>query len=245
MILLIGPAIKQLGKKTWKRHILIGLLIALHWLAFYGSIKLSNASIVLIAISTSSFITALIEPLIIRGSKWRSFDLIISLLVVPAMVLIFYSANKIQQTGLWLGLLASFIGAVFSILNKLWIIKDRELEITFIQQLTVTFSLTLLMIIMTFSTSLQVWVLPEAIDWFYLFIFAAICTVLAYVLYLKAMNWLSAFDVSFAFNMEPVYGLIMAALILKDYQELSLKIYLGIGFILVMVFIHTLLKSKN
>jgi drug/metabolite transporter (DMT)-like permease len=245
LFLIIGPLrlLRASNRMLWKRHGLIGLLIGVHWLAFYGSIKLSNASIVLIAVSTSSFITALIEPLIIRSSKWKAFDIIISVLVIPAMLLIYYNASEVQQTGLWVGLFASLVGAVFSILNKRWIVKDQELEITFIQQLTVTVSLTILMILLTFTSTQNIWQIPETTDWFYLFIFAAICTVLAYVLYLKAMNWLSAFDVSFAFNMEPVYGLVMAALILRDYQDLSIKIYLGMAFILLMVLIHTLLKS--
>jgi len=235
----------NIDRRLWLRHMLIGLMVSIHWLAFYGSIKISNASIVLIAMSTTSFMTALIEPLIIRSSKWRSFDLIISLLVIPAMILIYYNASEVQQTGLWIGIFASFIGAVFSILNKIWIVKEKEMEVTFIQLGTVTVSITALMLIMGLVGVQNVLVLPSGIDWFYLFVFTAICTVLAYFLYLRAMHWLSAFDVSFAFNMEPVYGLIMAVFILKDHHEISLKIYLGMAFILVLVIVHTFLKSRK
>jgi len=226
------------------RHILIGLLVSIHWIAFYGSIKISNASMVLIAMSTTSFITALVEPLIIRSSKWKKFDILISILIIPAMMMIYYNANELQQTGLWVGLLASLVGAIFSILNKIWLVKGKEMQITFIQLSTVLFILSIILLISSmFSTNY--FELPVGIDWIYLIIFAVICTVLAYFLYLRSMNQLSAFDVSFAFNMEPVYGLIMAALILKDYQELSVKVYMGMVLIFVIVSTHTFLKSKN
>jgi drug/metabolite transporter (DMT)-like permease len=247
LALILGPRklLVNFGRQAWLRHFFIGILIAIHWLAFYGSIKLSNASIVLIAVSTSSFITALIEPLIIKTSKWRTVDLVLSLLVIPAMVLIYFNASEMQQTGLWVGLIASFMGAVFSIYNKMWIIEGKEMEITFVQQATVAVSLGAMLLIFSLIGHEQQFVLPSGIDWFYLFVFAAICTVLAYYLYLRALHWLSAFDISFAFNMEPVYGLILAVLILADHQEISLKIYLGMAFILLMVLLHTLLKARG
>jgi drug/metabolite transporter (DMT)-like permease len=246
LLVLIGPTriYRTMNRQFLMRHVFVGLLIAIHWLAFYGSIKVANASIALVAMSTQSFFTALIEPLIIRRLKWKSFDLVVSVLVIPAMMLIFYSADQVQQEGLWLGLIAAVLGAVFSIFNKLWIVDGKELEITFVQQGTVTLGLGVLMLFSWLYVG-QSFEFPVGIDWLYMFVFAALCTVLAYYLYLRAMHWLSAFDVNFAFNMEPVYGLIMAAILLRDYQEISTRIYLGMFFILLMVFLHTAMKSRN
>lgn len=245
-LFLIKPLslIRNISALFFWRHVFIGALVSIHWLAFYGSIKISNASIVLIAMSTTSFATALLEPLIIRKSKWRSFDLIISILVIPPMVLIYYNANSVQQLGLWVGLFASVVGALFSILNKLWINEGEELKIVFIQQGSVWFFLSIPLIIATLIGK-DIFVVPQGIDWFYMLIFALVCTVFAYYLYLKSMHKLSAFDVSFAFNMEPVYGIIMAAAILFDHKELSPRIYLGMGLILMLVVAHTFLKSRT
>jgi len=233
-----------MDRRFFWRHVFVGILVSIHWLAFYGSIKVSNASIVLIAMSTTSFATALVEPLMIKSSKWKSFDLVISILVIPAMILIYYNANEVQQLGLWIGLFASFVGAVFSILNKMWLIDGKEKEIIFVQQGTVWLSLSLLIGVLALAGSNH-FEIPDGIDWFYLLVFAVVCTIVPYFLYLLSMKFLSAFDVSFAFNMEPVYGLVMAAFILNDYQELSIKIYLGMAFILGMVILHTFLKSKR
>jgi drug/metabolite transporter (DMT)-like permease len=246
LLFLINPfkIYKTISRSLLIRHVLIGVLVAIHWIAFYGSIKVANASIVLIAVSTTSFITALVEPLMIKGKKWRAFDLVISILIIPAMLMIYYNASEVQQQGLWIGLIAAFVGAVFSVMNKMWLVDGKENEIVFIQQTTVwvILSLVLVAFIVAGSKGLEI---PVGIDWFYLFVFAVGCTIIPYFLYLRSMKFLSAFDVSFAFNMEPVYGLIMAAWLLSDHQELSGKIYVGILFILIMVGMHTVLKSRK
>jgi len=245
LLFLVNPvkSFQGLGKKAVKRHILIGFLVSVHWLAFYGSIKISNASIVLIAMSTTSLFTALAEPLIIRTAKYRTFDLVLSILVIPAMVLIYYNATEVQQEGLWLGLFASLVGAIFSIFNKIWLIDGKEMEVVFVQQSTVLLVL-LILFLFPFTTRESGIGMPGTTDWIYLVIFAAVCTIWPYILYLKAMKWLSAFDVSFAFNMEPVYGLILAAIILADHKEINFKIYLGMLFIIALVLVHTFMKAE-
>lgn len=234
--------LKNIKRKFAIRHIIVGILVAVHWLAFYGSIKVANASIALIAMSTTSFVTAIVEPLMIGTYKWKRLDLIISLLVIPAMVLIYYNADEVQQLGLWIGLFAATVGAIFSVFNKMWLEDKKEYEIIFIQQGTVWIFLSVLGVFFLFF-GVDQFAMPKGIDWLYLIVFAIACTIIPYFLYLRSMKWLSAFDVSFAFNMEPVYGLLMAAMILKDHQELSFKIYVGMLLIFAMVFVQTLMKG--
>lgn len=234
--------LKNNGPVFVKRHAFIGFLVALHWMAFYGSIKLSSASIALITMSTSAIITALVEPIIIKTYKWKISDLIISLLVTPAMVLIYYNSDKIQQTGLFVGLISAFIGAVFSILNKMWLVKEKEFQTTFVQLGIVWVTIGLILLIAGLVGMPQ-FEIPAGIDWTYLMIFAVVCTVMAYYFYLKSMRWLSAFDVSFAFNMEPVYGLLMAAWILGDHKTISPRVYMGMLIIFVLMILHTLLRT--
>jgi len=236
--------LKDNGSVFVKRHMFIGFLVALHWLAFYGSIKLSSASIALITMSTSAIITALLEPVILRSYRWKISDVIISLLVTPAMVLIYYNADQIQQTGLFVGLISAFIGAVFSILNKIWLVKSKELHTTFVQLGTVWITTGVILLAAGLIRQPQFeW--PAGIDWIYLLVFAIVCTILAYYFYLMSMRWLSAFDVSFAFNMEPVYGLLMAAWILGDHKTISPRVYLGMLIIFALMLMHTLLRTRK
>lgn len=244
LFILLRPfsLLKSNQRKFTLRHIFVGVLVAIHWIAFYGSIKVANASIALIAMSTTSLVTALVEPIMIKTYKWNRFDLIMSILVIPAMVLIYYNADEVQQLGLWIGLFAATVGAIFSVFNKMWLEDKKEYEIIFIQQGTVWLFLSLVGLVLMFF-GLEQFATPKGIDWLYMILFAVVCTIIPYFLYLRSMKWLSAFDVSFAFNMEPVYGLIMAAMILKDHQELSVKIYIGMLIILAMVLLQTLIKG--
>lgn len=243
----ISVLAKTLSLKNILQQVFIGFLLAIHWLFFYGAIKISNPTMALIALASTSLITALLEPLINKGANWKGIDIILGLLIIPGFFLIYYNADNMQQLGLGLGLIATLLGSIFSILNKKWLVIGHEFKLTFIQLtvvfITITFFLTL------FSNVVNVhFEMLRGIDWFYMTVFAIICTAIAYYLYLKSMNHISAFDVSIAFNMEPIYGIIMAALILHDYENLSILVYLGMLFISSIVFLDTYLKfgkSKN
>jgi len=240
----ISTFLKVLSPKIIIKNVFIGFILAIHWLFFYGAIKISNPTMALIALSSSSLITALLEPLMIRKAKFRLVDIVIGILIIPGFVLIFYNSDQLQQKGLWIGIGAAILGTTFSILNKKWLIAGKELKMTFIQltSVVVTISLFFLFFSGIFNLRYQI---PVGIDWFYMLIFALFCTVLAYYLYLKAFNHISAFDVSLAFNMEPIYGIIMAALLLKDYKEVSSMVYLGMIIIISLVFLDTYIKFKK
>lgn len=243
-IIKISLLIKNIPLKYILRHMLIGFILGVHWLFFYGAIKISNPTMALIALSSSALITALLEPLLIKTAKLRFVDIILGILIIPGFMLIFYNSDQLQQKGLWMGLTAALLGATFSILNKKWLIKEKEFKLTFIQLFSVLITISLFFLLFSgvFDLELQV---PHGIDWFYMLIFAFFCTVLAYYLYLKAIHHISAFDVSLAFNMEPIYGIIMAALLLHDYREVSFYVYLGMIFITSIVFLDTTLKFKK
>ncbi|MEZ4906748.1 MAG: DMT family transporter [Saprospiraceae bacterium] len=239
-IIRIGVLFKSLPRKNIIQQFIIGIFLGVHWLGFYGSIKVSNPTMALIALSSSSLMTALIEPILNKNIKWKKVDIILGLAIVPGFILIFYHTSSIQQKGLWIGLLATFLGVIFSILNKKWLVIGQELKLTFIQMTAVWILLGILFIFPVFHFEI-----PKGIDWLYFFIFTAFCTVLSYYLYLKAMNFLNAFDVSLAFNMEPIYGIFVAAFLLHDYKDISVFVYLGMLFIFTIVFLDTYIKLKK
>jgi len=226
------------------KQVIIGIFLAIHWMFFYGSIKVSNPTMALIALSSSSLMTAILEPLIIKNAKWNNIDLLLGILIIPGFMLIFYNSNNLQQYGLWLGLIGTLLGTIFSILNKKWLIPSHELKLSFIQMATV-FGIMSIFLFLFPNVLNEPFELIQGVDWFYMTIFVLLCTVLAYYLYLKSMNQISAFDVSIAFNMEPIYGILMAAIILQDYKNMSIMVYFGMLFITLVVFLDTYLKFKN
>ena len=112
-----GKTILSLPRKTILKFAFAGALTGLHWLTFFGAIKLANASITLVCMATCAFFTAIIEPIIMRTRvKW--WEIFIGFLVVPGMALVVDNVDVSMHTGIWIGLLSAFLASVFSILNN-------------------------------------------------------------------------------------------------------------------------------
>lgn len=239
-----GKSLIQIPKKQIRTYIIIGILIGLHWICFYGAIKLSNASIALVCMSTTSLFTSLIEPIFFR-TKVNKLELILAASVIPGMLLIVNNINTTYINGVWVGLAAALLAAIFSSLNKVNIKGADPYSISFIELSSAWMMITLLLGIMwIFGYQADTFLPPNTSDWVYLIILALLCTTLAQVLTLKSLHHLSAFAVNLVINLEPVYGILMAIFILNDHKELSPLFYLGGGIILLSVMLYPYLHKK-
>lgn len=223
-------------------YLLIGACIGLHWICFYGSIKYANASIALICMATSSFFTSLIEPLVV-AKKLSVKEIFFGLLVLPGMYFVVDSTELSMQKGIWVGLAASFLAALFTSYNKKYIVEGKEMEISFLELTGALIFLSLLMPYVIFSMDIAF--LPSTMDSFYLVVLALLCTTLPFVLSMKALNQLSAFTSTLIVNLEPVYGIVLAALLLGQHKELDPRFYLGVILILAAVLLFPLVSSRN
>jgi drug/metabolite transporter (DMT)-like permease len=218
-----------------------GFLIAIHWLCFYGSIKYSNVSVALSCLSTTSFFTSLLEPLILKKSL-KKYELLLGMLVIPGIYLIFYFTS-LYIAGVILGLLAAVLCAVFVPLNKKITAGIDPLCVTFVE-LGSGFVLTSLIMPLYLAvfpgTSLQ----PDLKDWFYLVILSVFCTILPFTLSIRTLKHISAFSVNLTLNLEPVYGIIMAILFFHENRELNPGFYLGTLIILFSVFLYPVLHKR-
>ncbi|MBL7828316.1 MAG: EamA family transporter [Saprospiraceae bacterium] len=245
LLLLIPP--KQwtrLSKSLLLRLSGIGFLVAIHWLCFYGAIKLSNASVAVATMATTSFFAALMEPLILRQPiKW--FELGIGLLVLPGMALVVGNIDWGMRVGFAVGTAGALLAAIFSSMNKKLIERDPPpplvMSLVELSAATVTCSL-LLPFLYQQTPDLQI--LPQGADWYWLLLLAWVCTLLPYYLSLKAMKHVSAFSINLTLNLEPVYGILLAALVFREDKELNPNFYLGMAVILVAVFSHPFLKQR-
>lgn len=219
----------------------IGVIVGLHWVTFYGAVKLSNVSICLVGMSTTSIFTAFLEPIFFRQKiKW--YEVFLSLLIVPGMILVVNATDFSLLTGLWVAMVSAFLSSLFAILNKKQISKTNELSITFLELGSAWIFLSILIPVYVWVSNVQLIMVPPSIeDWLYLVILALLCTTFAYALNLKALKHISAFTSNLALNLEPVYGILLAWLILKENEELSHDFYWGVLIILAAVFGHPLL----
>jgi drug/metabolite transporter (DMT)-like permease len=228
----------MLKKLTFKQIVPIGLtgiVVALHWLFFYGSIKYSNVSIGVVCFSLTSLFTAVLDPLINRY-RLDKIELLLSGLTLFGILLIF-SFDSQYRTGIILGVFSAMFAALFTIFNKRLIQKYDTPSITFYELATglLVLSLVMPLYLGAFSTPFQ---LPSITDLIYLLALSWFCTVWMYMLSMNALTKISPFTVNLTFNLEPVYSIIMAFIIFHENKELTFAFYAGLACILLSVLLQ-------
>jgi drug/metabolite transporter (DMT)-like permease len=219
----------RIGRRDMWRIFGIGGIAALHWVAFYGSIKYSNVSVGLLCFSAIGFFTAIIEPLVM-GHRLDGVELLLGLLVIAGIFLIF-QVDPHYKTGIAIGLLSALLAALFPVLNKR-ILKRVTAETVTLYELSGGF------MVLTILMPLYLWLfpapslLPGWADLGWLLVLSWACTVLAFTLGLQALQKISAFTVSLTYNLEPVYGILLAFLVFREDKYLNGGGYLGLGIIL-------------
>ncbi|WP_284283513.1 DMT family transporter [Portibacter lacus] len=242
----IIKSIRHLGsfsKNQILRFMGIGIITSLHWVLFFAAIQYSNASITLVALACTSFFVSLVEPIIMKR-KFEWIEVVIGLIIVPAMILIVNNIEDGYVIGVFLGLLSAFLAAIFTSLNKKYIVDGKERIISFLELGGAWIFLSLLLPIYHMWQPIEAfW--PSNMDWVYLLILALLCTTLAYVMAMKALNYISAFASALTINLEPVYGIFLAVFLLKEHKELNLEFYLGVVIIIAAVTIYPLLMRRR
>ena len=235
-----GRQLLQLQKHEILAFTGIGFIIAAHWLTFYGAIKLSNASIVLAAMSTASLFTSVIEPML-TDKPFRRFEFIVGLLIVPPLLIIANNIDFSMMDGLLMAILSALLAAIFATLNKKLVHKASAYQITFLEMLS---ALVIISVALPFVIDHNTPLMPVGMDWVYLIILSLACTTFAFIISLYALKEVSAFEANLVINLEPVYGIFLAIVILKEHHELSLSFYIAVVFILLIVFLHPILTKK-
>ena len=216
---------------------LTGGLIAIHWVLFYGSIKYSNISIALVCLSSMAFFTAFLEPLI-NKKKLDWVEVFFGVVTILGIYIIF-DFHPQYKTGIVFGLVSSLFSSVFSVLNKQYIEKYEFRNLLFYELAGGAIVLTFIMpLYLHFFPSHSFF--PSNTDWVWLIILAVVCTLFAFDLQLRAMHKVSAFTVSLSYNLEPVYGIIMAFVFFNESSEIHTQFYIGAAIIALTIIFHTL-----
>ena len=219
----------------------IGIIIALHWVCFFGAIKYSNVSICLVCMATGAFFTAIIEPIVFKQSI-KKYEIFLGLMIIPGMYLVVQSTSWDMMTGIVLAIISAILAVFFSIFNKRMVDHTDTNVITFVELGSGWLFLTLLLpfYLYYFETSIQ----PTWLDLGYLLVLALLCTTLAFVLNLNALKHISAFNANLAINLEPVYGILLAWLIFQENKEVGQYFYIGVLIVLFSVFSYPFLKKR-
>jgi drug/metabolite transporter (DMT)-like permease len=205
----------------------IGVLVTAHWVTFYGSIKLANASVAATCMALTPVFVAFVEPFLVR----RRFDmreLVFGLAVIPGAALVVGGTPTGMRTGIAVGVVSALFAAIFSVLNKQFADKGSALSVTGLEMAAGVVCLAF------FSP----FVVPGPHDAMLLLALALFCTLVPFALSLVALRHLSAFSSVLAVNMEPVYAIILAIVFLGEQHELTVAFYVGVAIIIGVVFGH-------
>ncbi len=224
--------------KTLSGFALAGIIIALHWLTFFGAIKASNVSVTLAVLSTGAFFASILEPLL-YGRKIILYEVFFGLIVVVGLYIIF-DVETSYTLGIVLALISAFLSALFSVINGKFVIKHKASAISFYELM---FGVLGISIYLVFSGGFTAeFFAISAHDWLYLILLASVCTAYAFIASIHVMKWISPYTVMLTINMEPVYGIVLALIVLGDSENMSPQFYYGALIILLTVVANGIIK---
>ena len=227
--------LKQLFKYSF-----LGLIIALHWITFFEGIEQSNISVTLAMFSTAAFFTSFLEPLFFKR-KIIFYEIILGLLVIVGVFLIF-NAEFNFINGIILGILSAFFASLFSVLNGIMIQNDSAIKISFYEFVSGVIFITIYLFLTENINSLSI----EnyfSLNYLYIFILGSVCTAYAFIASVYLLKFISPYSVVLTYNLEPIYGILLALLFFGDNEKMSFQFYIGLFLILSSVLINMYVKK--
>jgi drug/metabolite transporter (DMT)-like permease len=231
-IMYLRKQLMQVPFKDMRKIFGVGAIVAIHWVAFYGSVKYANVSVALVCFSATGFFTAFFEPFILKRRIYVA-EVLLGLMAIAGIYIIF-DFHPQYELGVVFGIISAMGSALFPIFNKRLLLVYSPKILTLYELGGGLIALTLLVplyLIMFPAT----YFMPTTTDWLWLLVMAWLCTVLSFDLQLNALKKVSAFTANLTYNLEPVYGIILAFIFFKENENLRREFYIGVGLILLAV----------
>ena len=219
----------------------VGVLVALHWLAFYYSIQFSTASLGILCLSTTTLHVTWIEPLVFK-KKFNRVEFFFGLLIVVSIFIVSSKFDETEYLALTIGLLAALFAALFSVFNAKLAEYTPASTITLHEMGTGLVFLSLVLLsIGRFNEQLFTMTLS---DFSWLLFLGVLCTAFAFIATIEVLKKLGAYTVSLSINLEPVYTILLAIPILHENKVLSGNFYIGAVLIVLILIANAVVKSK-
>ena len=237
---------KQLERIAFKDVLKIfgvGGIVAFHWVCFYGSIKYGNVSVALVCLSAAGFFTAIFEPLLFKRAI-NLIEVFLGLLAIAGIYIIF-DFHPQYKVGIAFGIISAIGSSLFPVFNKQLLQRFTPKTLTF-YELGGGFLILSILIYFYLLQFPANYYIPTRLDWVWLFVLAWLCTILCFDLQLNALKKVSAFTNTLCYNLEPVYGIILAFIFFKENKSFNGHFYIGVGLIFLAVILQMgLMWNKN
>ena len=238
--LVFKKELTKIKKKDFFGLLFVGSLVAVHWFFFFESIKVSNVSVAVVCLSTASFFSAMIEPLFLKR-KPKLYEYILGIVVFVTLFLMLEAETKYTM-GYVYGIIASFLGTLFTLYNAKYINRLEASKITMVEMLAgvIIFSILMLLNKEIGINNLKI----DINDFVYLLLLGTICTAAVFVWMVEIMKYISPYSLIMAINLEPIYSILLALLIFSESEHMNLSFYVGASVIILVVFLESYLKNK-
>jgi drug/metabolite transporter (DMT)-like permease len=219
----------------------VGVIVALHWVAFFGSIKITNnVSIALACLASGTLFASILEPIFFK-TRISILEVVVGLVIIAAILLIIKVEYQ-YLIGIIVGLVSAFLSSLFTVFNKKLANQFHPMAVSFYELLG---GFLVLGIFLAFvDPQVFLFNLSDK-DWLWLLILGTICTAFAFWSTNKVLSRLSAYNVVLAVNMEPIYTFLLAAWIFNEHKDLTITFYIGALMILLSVAVYSYLKYKR
>ena len=195
-----------------------GLLLAIHWVAFFQSVQVSTVAIALLTFSTFPVFVTFLEP-VFFGESIAGPDVIVALVSFLGVALVIPSfdlSSNLTQGALW-GVASGFTFAILSILNRKYVQTYSSLVIAFYQDGVAIVVLLPFLLIAKPAFS------PR--DILLLAFLGIVCTGIAHTVFISGLSKLRAQTASIIATLEPVYGVILSIVLLGEIP--TMRVILG------------------
>ncbi len=240
LFLIYKKELLSIKRKDFFGIVGVGALVTIHWLCFFESIKVSNVSVAVLCLATSSLFTAILEPIFFKR-KLLKYEVLMSLVVIAALTYILGTESK-YLFGYIYGLIAAFLGTLFTIFNGKYIGRIDAAKITMIEMLTGVIIISCLLIYNQ-DYSIFTSFIPIS-DFAYLLILGILCTAGVFVWMTEIMRHITPYSLIMAVNLEPIYSILLALIIFGDSEMMSTSFYIGGSVIIAVVFLEGYIKNK-
>ena len=219
----------------------VGIIVALHWMTFYKSIQLSTASLGILCLSTTTIHVTWLEPLIMkRKFSWIEFGL--GLLVIYGIYFVSSDFKADDFEALAYGLTSALCAALFSVFNARLAQDIPSSTITF-YELLIGFIFMSVVLLFTGDLNENLFTMTMS-DFLWLLFLGILCTSFAFLATIEVVKRLGAFTVSLSINLEPVYTILLAIVILNENELLGFQFYMGSAIIVIVVIANALIKYQ-
>jgi drug/metabolite transporter (DMT)-like permease len=225
-----------------RRFAVVGLLVAIHWLCFYGCIKYAGIAVAVLTLSTLTFFTALLEPLVFKR-RLSLPELAIGFGVMLGVSVLIKVETSTDTLGLALGLGSALFSAGFGVLNGRLARESRGEVMTFWELLAAT-----VVTAVVFAARPSEFVSPLALsatDVGLLLLLGVGCTVLPWLWNLRVLKTLSPYMLALAVSLEPVYSMALAWFIFPHAEQLTWRFYAGSSLLIALVALNTWLRRPK